>query len=44
MGADELTDAIRDALLELGGQTYVDRYARDVKAERRATDDADDDE
>jgi 1-acyl-sn-glycerol-3-phosphate acyltransferase len=29
--ADELIDAIRDALLDLGGQTYVDRYARDVK-------------
>lgn len=36
MTADEMTTVIRDALLELGGQTYVDRYARDVKAERRA--------
>lgn len=31
MSADELTVIIRDALLELGGQTYVDEYARDVK-------------
>lgn len=31
MTADELTDAVRDALLELGGQTYVDVYARDAK-------------
>lgn len=36
MTADELTAGIRDALLQLGGQEYVDRYARDVKAERRA--------
>lgn len=36
MDADELTAAIRDALVELGGLTYVDRYARDVKAELRA--------
>ena len=41
MTADQLTDAIRDALLELGGQTYVDRYARDVKAELRANNDVD---
>ncbi len=33
MTPDEMTDILRDALLELGGQTYVDRYARDVKAE-----------
>jgi 1-acyl-sn-glycerol-3-phosphate acyltransferase len=36
MSPDELTAVVRDALLALGGQTYVDRYARDVKAERRA--------
>ena len=35
MTPDELTAVVRDALLALGGQTYVDRYARDVKAERR---------
>lgn len=35
MSPQELTDVLRDALLELGGQAYVDRYARDVKAERR---------
>ena len=29
--ADGLTDAVRDALLELSGQRYVDEYARDVK-------------
>jgi 1-acyl-sn-glycerol-3-phosphate acyltransferase len=33
LDADEITLAVRDALLRLGGQTYVDRYARDVKAE-----------
>jgi 1-acyl-sn-glycerol-3-phosphate acyltransferase len=31
MGADEMTELIKDALLSLGGQTYVDEYARDVK-------------
>ncbi|HEX2705886.1 MAG TPA: lysophospholipid acyltransferase family protein [Candidatus Lustribacter sp.] len=31
MTADELTSVVRDALLELGGQTYVDIYARDAK-------------
>lgn len=36
MDADQLTAVVRDALLELGGQTYVDRYARDVKAELAA--------
>ncbi len=36
MTPDELTEAVRDALLDLGGQTYVDRYARDVKRERRS--------
>lgn len=34
MSAEELTDLIRDALLAQGGQTYVDEYARDVKARR----------
>ncbi len=29
--ADEVTATVRDALLGLSGQTYVDRYARDVK-------------
>jgi 1-acyl-sn-glycerol-3-phosphate acyltransferase len=29
---DEVTDAVRDALLRLGGQTYVHAFARDVKA------------
>ncbi len=36
MSAQVLTDRIRDALLALGGQRYVDRYAQDVKAELRA--------
>lgn len=38
---DALTEAVRDALLELGGQTYVDKYARDVKRalSAEATDD-----
>ena len=36
MDADELTGIVRDALLALGGQTYVDTYAQDVKAEKRA--------
>lgn len=40
MDAEELTAAIRDALLELGGLRYVDRYARDVKAELRAAGDS----
>ncbi len=35
MGADELTAIVREALLELGGQTYMDAYAQDVKAEMR---------
>jgi 1-acyl-sn-glycerol-3-phosphate acyltransferase len=30
-GAEEITIAVRDALLEQSGQSYVDRYARDVK-------------
>jgi 1-acyl-sn-glycerol-3-phosphate acyltransferase len=36
MTPDELADAVRDALLALGGQRSSDRYARDVKAELRA--------
>lgn len=31
-----IADRVRDALLETGGLAYVDRYARDVKAELRA--------
>jgi 1-acyl-sn-glycerol-3-phosphate acyltransferase len=31
MTPDEMTAVVRDALLECGGQTYVDEYARDVK-------------
>ena len=34
MDAEELTGIVRDALLALGGQTYVDTYAQDVKAEK----------
>ncbi len=34
--AQTLADQVRDALLETGGLAYVDRYARDVKAELRA--------
>ncbi len=37
MTADELVTIVRNSMLELGGQTYVDRYAQDVKAERRAS-------
>jgi len=36
MSADQLTDAVRDALLALGGMPYVDTYARDIKAARAA--------
>lgn len=36
MDADTMTATVRDALLELGDLRYVDRYARDVKAELRA--------
>ena len=36
MTPEQLTDAVRDALIELGGLNYLDRYARDVKAELRA--------
>ncbi|HEY7857586.1 MAG TPA: lysophospholipid acyltransferase family protein [Candidatus Nanopelagicales bacterium] len=35
MDPQQLTTVIRDALLELGGQTYVDVYARDAVRERR---------
>jgi 1-acyl-sn-glycerol-3-phosphate acyltransferase len=38
---DEVVADIRDRLLELGGQTYVDRYAQQVKAELRAASAAD---
>jgi hypothetical protein len=31
MTPDEMTDMVRDALLELGGQSYVDEYAGVVK-------------
>jgi len=34
MDAEQLTGVVRDALLTLGGQTYVDTYAQDVKAEK----------
>jgi 1-acyl-sn-glycerol-3-phosphate acyltransferase len=33
---DEIVADIRDRLLELSGQTYVDRYAQDIKAELRS--------
>lgn len=36
MSADQMTNVVRDQLLELGGQKYVDRYAQEVKAELRA--------
>ena len=36
MTPEQLTDAVRDALIDLGGLDYVDRYARDVKAELKA--------
>lgn len=36
LDAEEVTTVLRDALLELTGLAYVDRYARDVKAERAA--------
>ena len=35
MTPEQLTHVVRDALLELGGQTYVDEYARDVKRAAR---------
>jgi hypothetical protein len=37
MDADKLAEIIRDALLALGGQAYVDSYAQDVKARRHPT-------
>jgi 1-acyl-sn-glycerol-3-phosphate acyltransferase len=37
MTPEALTDRIRDALLELSGQAYLDRYAQDVKAEGRVS-------
>jgi len=36
ISADELTAVVRDALLALGGQEYVDTYAQDVKAGKHA--------
>jgi 1-acyl-sn-glycerol-3-phosphate acyltransferase len=33
LGAEEITVVVRDALLEQSGQSYEDRYARDVKRE-----------
>ena len=36
MTADELTEAVRAALVTLGQLEYVDEYARDVKARRAA--------
>lgn len=36
MTADQLTTAVRDALLALSGQIYVDKYARDVKRRPRS--------
>jgi 1-acyl-sn-glycerol-3-phosphate acyltransferase len=36
MSAEEMTGMVRDSLVEVGGLAYVDRYARDVKAELRA--------
>ena len=35
MSPDELTDRVRGALLALGGQTYLNRYAQDVKSDLR---------
>lgn len=32
MTADEVTDAVRDALIELGGMPYIHTFARSVKA------------
>ena len=32
MTPDEMTTIVRDAMLALGGQTYVDTYAQEVKA------------
>jgi 1-acyl-sn-glycerol-3-phosphate acyltransferase len=36
MTPDEMTTIVRDAMLALGGQTYVDTYAQEVKAALRA--------
>jgi 1-acyl-sn-glycerol-3-phosphate acyltransferase len=36
MSADEITEAVRQALVTLGDLDYVDEYARDVKARRAA--------
>ena len=40
MTAQQLTDMVRDALLEIGQLKYLDRYARDVKAELKAAESA----
>jgi 1-acyl-sn-glycerol-3-phosphate acyltransferase len=36
MTPDAMTTIVRDAMLALGGQAYVDTYAQEVKAQRRA--------
>jgi hypothetical protein len=36
MTPDEMTTIVRDAMLALSGQTYVDTYAQQVKAALRA--------
>jgi 1-acyl-sn-glycerol-3-phosphate acyltransferase len=41
MTPDEMTTIVRDAMLALGGQTYVDTYAQKVKAQKRAGSGAD---
>jgi 1-acyl-sn-glycerol-3-phosphate acyltransferase len=41
MTPDEMTTIVRDAMLALGGQTYEDTYAQEVKARQRAARGAD---
>jgi 1-acyl-sn-glycerol-3-phosphate acyltransferase len=36
MTPDEMTTIVRDAMLALGGQTYMDTYAQKVKAQKHA--------
>ena len=36
MSPDEIVELLRDTMLAMSGQTYVDRYARDVKAQLRS--------
>ena len=36
MTPDEMTTIVRDAMLALGGQTYEDTYAQEVKAQKHA--------